>query len=143
MKHTVTQNGAFISSVYSSITTGYNDTDRIYLSSDQLYKDGTDDLAYRFRLDTYRINDSNNSVNVPNATHTYETYIKSDFDTVGQSGVTGGYGMIGVNRIPESAVKHLKYVENPTKLGTFLSFNYIKPSSINASAPVVSYTDAI
>lgn len=143
MKHTVTQNGVFISSVYSSITTGYNDTDRIYLSSDQSYKDGTDDLAYRFRLDTYRINDSNNAVNVPNATHTYETYIKSDFDTVGQVGVSGGYGLIGVNRLPESAIKHLKYVENPTKLGTFLSFNYIKPSSINASAPVVSYTDAI
>ena len=83
MKHTVTQSGLSASSVYSSITTGYNDTDRIYLSSDQSYKDGTDDLAYRFRLDTYRINDTNNAVNVANPTHTYETYIKSDFDTVG------------------------------------------------------------
>jgi hypothetical protein len=143
MKHTVTQNGGFVSSVYSSITTGYNDTDRIYLSSDQLYKDGTDDLAYRFRLDTYRINDSNNAVNVPNATHTYETYIKSDFDTVGQSGWTDGYGLIGVNRIPEGASKHLKYIESFDKLGTFLSFNYIKPSSVNTNAPVVSYTNAI
>jgi hypothetical protein len=143
MKHTVTPSGVSVSSVYSSITTGYNDTDRIYLSSDQLYKDGTDDLAYRFRLDTYRINDSNNTVNVPNATHTYETYIKSDFDTVGQSGVSGGYGLIGVNRIPEGASKHLKYIESFDKLGTFLSFNYIKPSSVNTNAPVVSYTNAI
>jgi hypothetical protein len=108
-----------------------------------LYKDGTDDLAYRFRLDTYRINDSNNAVNVPNATHTYETYIKSDFDTVGQSGWTDGYGLIGVNRIPEGASKHLKYIKSLDKLGTFLSFNYIKPSSVNTNAPVVSYTNAI
>jgi hypothetical protein len=34
-------------------------------------------------------------------------------------------------------------VENPYKLGTFLSFNYIKPNSINTTSPTISYTDSI
>ena len=145
LEHVISYNtpGKFakhVSTGVSNITTGYNNTDYVYASSDQAYKDGQDNLAYRFRLATYRINDTNNAVNVSNPTHTYETYLKTDFDTVGQAG--GESIFIGVNRIPEGSNKYLKYIRNE-RLGTFLAFNYIKPSGINANAPVVSYAEAI
>lgn len=131
----------------NTITTGYTNSAYIYVSSDQSYRDNSDDMAYRFKVATYRINDSGNAQNMPNPTHTYETYLKSDLDTVGQIGapilsLPDGYGYIGVNRIKTGNNKHLKYVSNE-RLGTFLSFNYIKPDSINGYSPTISYTDTI
>lgn len=114
------------------VTTGYNNTDNIYVNSDQFYKPGGEDMAYRFKVASSSVSSG-----------TYKTYLKTDLDTVGQIGLDGSdCGWFGINRIESGAAKHLKYVDNQ-KLGTFLSFNYIKPISINTNSPSVSYTDNV
>lgn len=108
----------------------YTDTSYMYGSFDQTYNSYPDDMAYRFKLQPSTF--TNGVANM---------YLKTDLETVGQ--VENGY--YGVNRIYYGNYKHLKYVENADgdKLGTFLSFNYVKPVAINSDNVSVSYSNGI
>ena len=114
-----------------TITSGYTAVDNIYVNVHQDINNTIDKMPYRFRLAAYSKNGDE-----------YETYLRSDLDVVGQINADGNV-FWGVNRIPEGERARLKYIENYDKLGTFLSFNYIKPNSINNDNVTISYSDGV
>lgn len=136
IKHTF--DGDYANPTYSihenninTITSGYTAVDNIYVSASQNINNTIDKMPYRFRLAAYSKNGDE-----------YETYLRSDLDVVGQ--IYGGSNVFwGVNRIPEGARAHLKYIENYDKLGTFLAFNYVKPNSINNDDVTVVYSNGV